>query len=242
MALEIILISSLSIISTIIGIWWARFCVCHQRLIAGAVGFAAGVMLYLSISELLIKPLRSNPWPTVLLWFVLGIIIIALLDWILPHVHHFYGTKKISSSLTKMAFLIAIGMILHDIPEGIAIAGTYSLDKSWGWLVGLGVAIHNIPEELVIALPLIITKQKKTLIILAIASALAEPFGALLGIGFGQISPAILLPMTVFTGGAMTYIAIHELIPFGLKIKPVSGFIIGLIIGLLAFGILASIL
>ena len=53
-------------------------------------------------------------------------------------------------------------------PEGFAIAGTYLNNPSWGWLVGLGVAIHNIPEEFAMALPLIITGQKKTLLIFAI--------------------------------------------------------------------------
>lgn len=238
--ISIFLISSLSVLSTILGVFWAKICSYRPRIVAGAIGFSTAVMLYLGIGELFIKPMQFLPWPTVLFWFLVGMIIIAIIDWLLPHFHHRHPTNKKQESLIMMALLIAVGMIIHDFPEGFAIAGTYLNNPNWGWLVGLGVAIHNIPEEFAMALPLIITGQKKTLLILAIFSALAEPLGALLGISTREIFANWLLPMTIFAGGAMTFIAISELMPLGLRIKHLSSFIIGLIIGLISFGILAS--
>lgn len=239
MITQIILISSLSIFSTIVGVFWARLCSDRPKIVAGAIGFSTAIMLYLGIFELCIKSMQLLPWINVIFWFVIGLLVIAIIDWILPHFHHHTANKK-SDSLIIMASLIAVGMIIHDFPEGFAIAGTYINNPSWGWLVGLGVAIHNIPEEFAMALPLIITKQNKTLLIFAIFSALAEPLGALVGIGAKETFNNLILPMTIFAGGAMTFIAIGELIPFGLRVKHLNSFIYGIIIGLVLFGILAS--
>jgi len=240
MAYTILLISSLSIFSTIIGVFWAKNCADRPKIVAGAIGFSTAIMLYLSVFELFIKPMQLLPWQNVIFWFLIGVIVVAIIDWILPHIHHHNTKNTKQDSLIMMALLIAIGMVIHDFPEGFAIAGTYLNNSNWGWLVGLGVAIHNIPEEFAMALPLIITGQKKTLLILAIFSALAEPMGALLGISTGETFANWLLPMTIFAGGAMFFIAIGELMPFGLRIKHFGSFIMGIIIGLVSFGILAS--
>jgi len=249
MTKEIILISSLSVISTLFGIGIAYLIVNYVKnpsikkpLEATAIGYSAGIMVVLSLVELLWHPMQIANKFNVITWFIFGIIIIWLLDLILPHIHHFHEKAGERKYLLKLGLLIAVGFILHDFPEGMSIAGTYSISKEWGLLVGLSVALHNIPEEFAMSLPIIMLNNVKLLIIIGILSALAEPMGALIGIAVTSQYGVIIPYFTAFAGGAMIYIAVSELAPFGLKIKPEKYFAIGSIVGIISYFLLSYLL
>jgi ZIP family zinc transporter len=229
--LSIILLSFLSVISTVIGIGCAYLCKKSTKKIIVGIGFSAGIMLIISFLELLPKSIKAGNFLNSAIGIFAGIVLMLSLNIIFPHTHFFKEKGKLSWQL-KTAYLVALGLILHDIPEGFALANSYILAPSLGILVAISIALHNIPEEFAMAVPLIINKDKKALIKLGAVSALAEPAGAVLGILAVSIAPALNPFFMAFAAGAMIFISLHELFPMARKYKKTSYFLIGFLLSI----------
>lgn len=61
-------------------------------------------------------------------------------------------------------------------------ANAYLASPSLGMLVALTIAMHNLPEQIAIAIPAFAAGDRRLLWAAAIASALAEPAGAAIGL------------------------------------------------------------
>ncbi len=179
--IAVILLSLISVISTIIGIFLAFFCKESKKKIAIGIGFSAGIMLAISFFELIPESVKSSSFLNTIFALAFGAFFIFILDYIFSHTHFIKEKGKLNWQL-KTAYLVAIGIVLHDFPEGFALANSYILLPSLGILVAISIALHNIPEEFAMAVPLVITKNKKRLIQLGIISAFAEPLGAIFGL------------------------------------------------------------
>ena len=232
--LTIILLSSLSVITTLIGVGLALFFKKSGKGIAIGIGFSAGIMLVISFLELLPEAIKDSGFLPALISAFLGIILIYSLNLIFPHIH-FAQEKGVLPWQIKTAYLVALGLILHDFPEGFAMANSYIYAPGLGWLVAISIAIHNIPEEFAMAIPLIIAKRKKSLFKLTIFSALAEPLGAIIGIFVCVIVPTLNSLFMAFAAGAMIFISIHELYPMAKKYKKISYFILGIGLSLITY-------
>jgi ZIP family zinc transporter len=112
---------------------------------------------------------------------VLGMLVIAALHWVIPHTHLVQEEGVYRQNLLRTAYLVALGLILHDVPEGFAMANSYLASPSLGVLVALAIALHNIPEEFAMAVPIIMAKRRRFLYTAAFLSGLAEPLGAMVG-------------------------------------------------------------
>lgn len=77
----------------------------------------------------------------------------ASLHVIIPHTHLVEESGRIDARMLESAYLVAFGLILHDFPEGFAMANSYVASPSSGVLVALAIALHNIPEEFAMAAP-----------------------------------------------------------------------------------------
>ena len=58
-------------------------------------------------------------------------------------------------TLLGLGYLIMLGIAMHDLPEGMAIAMGGELKARTGMVIALAIAIHNIPEGMAIAAPLL---------------------------------------------------------------------------------------
>lgn len=87
--------------------------------------------------------------------------------------------------------MVVIGLILHDVPEGFAMANAYIASPSLGLLVGLAIALHNLPEELAMAVPALKLRSQRFLLQAAALSALAEPLGAVIGLVAVEAVPGL---------------------------------------------------
>lgn len=65
--------------------------------------------------------------------------------------------------LVRSAYLVAFGLILHDMPEGFAMANAYIASPDLGVFVGLAVALHNLPEEFAMSVPVVAIRSKSLL-------------------------------------------------------------------------------
>lgn len=119
-----------------------------------------------------------------------------------------------NANLNKvLLFVVAIG--IHNLPEGIAAGvGFGSGDTSQALMIAGGIALQNIPEGMVIIAPMLAAgvSPKKTLIS-AIITGFVEVVGTLIGFFAVRVSAAVLPFALAFAGGTMLYVISDEMIP-----------------------------
>lgn len=124
-----------------------------------------------------------------------------------PESHHNANLNKV------LLFVLAIA--IHNLPEGIAAGvGFGSGDTTQALIIAGGIALQNIPEGMVIIAPMLAAgiSPRKTFI-LAMITGLVEVVGTLIGYFAVSISTAILPFALAFAGGTMLYVISDEMIP-----------------------------
>ena len=112
-----------------------------------------------------------------------------------------------------LLFVMAIG--IHNLPEGIAAGvGFGSGNTAEALLIAGGIALQNIPEGMVIIAPMLSAgvKPSKTFFF-AFLTGLVEVVGALLGYLAVSVATVILPFALAFAGGTMLYVISDEMIP-----------------------------
>jgi ZIP family zinc transporter len=112
-------------------------------------------------------------------------------------------------------WLFVFAIVLHNLPEGMAIGVSFAQeDLSVGMPLTTAIAIQDIPEGLAVAFALRaagLTPVRAAII--AAASGVMEPLGAILGIGLSS-GFAIAYPIGLgLAAGAMIFVVSHEVIP-----------------------------
>jgi ZIP family zinc transporter len=206
------------------------------------LGFSAGVMIYISFLELLPLAIdKAGPLIGVIAFFI-GIIFIAILDIVIPHeykeehkafahesdvekhqVRHRIderfqpGKKNRRSIMLHTGILTALGIAIHNFPEGLAVfSSVVAGNVTLGLLVAIAVALHNIPEGIIVFIPIHeATGNAKMAFLASLSSGLAEPLGALIGYAILMpfLTPALLASLLAFAAGIMVYISLDELLP-----------------------------
>lgn len=216
------LLSSLAGLSTLIGTIPIFFSVKNkERLISCALSFAAGVMICVSITDLIPEAfilLQSifQPIPALLflgIFFTAGIIFSMLIDKLFPQTENSTIQNK---KLYRVGIVSMLAIICHNLPEGIATYLTSSQNKGLGLALSIAIALHNIPEGISISIPVYYaTNSKKKAFFYTLLSGLSEPLGAM--IAFLFLSPIInnFIMSILFSAiaGIMIHISMYELIP-----------------------------
>jgi ZIP family zinc transporter len=199
------------------------------------MGFSAGIMVLISVVELIPESMRGAGPVTSLVAVALGAAIVATLHVIIPHTHLVEEKGKLDPRLLRSAYLVAFGLILHDFPEGFAMANSYVASPSLGILVALAIALHNIPEEFAMAAPAVTLRRKRFLFGAAFLSALAEPAGAVIGLLAVRVDPGLNPLFMGFAAGAMIFVSFHELLPLAHRYGNMQLFALGAALGGVAY-------
>lgn len=174
------------------------------------LGFAAGIMIGVSVFELLPHGIQLSNIFYAAGGFVLGCILMWLLD-------HFLSRTSYSQSsfkYQKLGYYIALGIGAHNLPEGLAIGAGFSATPTLGLIVALSIGLHNIPEGMSIAMPLKVHGVNwKRIILITTLAGLTTPFGTLVGTLVGNISSTVITLALGMAAGSMIYISSDELIP-----------------------------
>ncbi|MCI6869603.1 MAG: ZIP family metal transporter [Selenomonadales bacterium] len=194
----------------------------------GLTGFAAGVMVAASVWSLLIPAMDQSEsmgqlafLPAVIgFWF--GILFLLLLDHLVPHLHLNSEEQEGPVCNLSKRFMLVLAVVLHNIPEGMAVGvvyaswimGTSDITLAAALALSIGIAIQNFPEGAIISLPLRAegTGSWKAFI-LGVLSGAVEPIGAALTILFASMVIPVLPYLLSFAAGAMIYVVVEELIP-----------------------------
>ena len=128
------------------------------------------------------------------------------------HLHR--RNPPVNPQLLKSGILIAIGITIHNFPEGIAVGAGYMHSPQFGLFIAMAIMLHNIPEGIATALPLCKSGLSRwSSFKVAFFSGLVEPVGALVA-GLFLANFQILIPGALaFAGGVMVFITLDELIP-----------------------------
>lgn len=211
---QILLYSSISGLATAIGGLFAIYlCKPECKTISVLLGFAAGVMLGVTFFDLLPGSIEYSSWSLAVLGFALGVLLMYGLERLVPHLHK----RQIiagSNPYIKMGIFVALGIALHNLPEGLAIGAGYEAAPELGGMIAIAIALHNIPEGLGLSIPLKAGKMEPLKIIgICLLAGIFTPIGTLLGTLFMGLSQSFVGMSLAFAAGAMLYIAFDELVP-----------------------------
>ncbi len=206
----------------------------NKRLLCLSLGFSAGVMIYVSMIELLGAARESlttelgtaaGNWASIISFFG-GMLVVAGIDRLVPsyeNPHELHMLEEMSDEareknprLMRMGVLSAIAIAVHNLPEGMATFAAALKDPALGISIAIAIAIHNIPEGIAVSVPIFYaTGDRKKAFAWSFLSGLAEPAGAV--IGYLILAP--FLSETVFgilfasVAGIMVFISFDELLP-----------------------------
>lgn len=162
--------------------------------------------------------------------FVLGNISIRLLN---SNIH-----SNNSSNLYRVGILSMISLLLHNIPEGIAVFMSAYANINIGLKICIAIMLHNIPEGIVISVPLYHSGvDKKKVILYTFASGIIEPMGGLLGFILLRniMNEVILSYILIFVAGLMINLAMNDILKECLSYNKKKYLISGIILGTLFF-------
>jgi zinc transporter ZupT len=139
---------------------------------------------------------------------------------------------EINPGLLKTGALLAIGITIHNLPEGIAVGAGYMHMPQFGIFIAMAILLHNIPEGIATALPLCRGgMRRRDAFLVALFSGLAEPIGAFAAALFLNNFLFLIPGSLAFAGGVMIFITLDELIPIAREHGHQHFVAIGIILG-----------
>lgn len=226
----------------------------NTRFLSIALGFSAGVMIYVSMIEIfqeanvvLINHFGNTGgrWITAAAFFV-GILIMAVIDNLVPSYENPHSLQSIEDmqeheghtvDLTRIGIVSAKAIAVHNFPEGLATFMAALTDIGIAIPIAVAIAIHNIPEGIAVSVPLYHgTGNRKKALLYSCLSGLSEPLGALVGFLLFRpyLNDVVFGIVFAIVAGIMVYIAFDELLPaaekYGEHHIAISGLVAGMLV------------
>ncbi len=224
----------------------------NRTFLSMALGFSAGVMIYVSLVEIFVKAKdalvqvhgeHGGAWLTVAAFFG-GILGIAIIDRMIPsyeNPHEAHAVEEMQRSiapdsrLMRMGIFTALAIAIHNFPEGLATFFGVLQDPAVGIAITVAIAIHNIPEGISVAVPIYFaTGSRRRAFWLSFLSGVAEPVGAIVGYTILRpfFSPTVFGLIFAFVAGIMVFVSLDELLPTAKEYGRGHVAIYGLIFGM----------
>ncbi|MFH1540906.1 MAG: ZIP family metal transporter [Elusimicrobiota bacterium] len=174
------------------------------------VSFAAGIMLATSFFHLIPEATEISINASV--WVLCGFLAFYVIQNFLITIHPCVEENCKVHQLGIMSF---IGLSVHSLLDGIAIAIGFEVSTSIGLFTAFAVILHEFPEGLVTTGILIHTGEtRKKIWIYSLIVALATPFGVIVSLLFlKNLSSNVLGIILSITAGSFVYLAAADLIP-----------------------------
>lgn len=181
------------------------------------LGFASGIMIAASIWSLIIPALdMTSNFLVILLGFISGGLFLILINKLISKID---GKNKYKKNKNFMLFL---AIMLHNIPEGMAVGLAFasaatvnsSVTLVSAFAFAIGIAIQNIPEGAAISLPLRSSGMSKgKSFLFGLGSGIVEPiFGVVTVCIMGFVSQTLPFFLS-FAAGTMIFVVCSDLIP-----------------------------
>jgi ZIP family zinc transporter len=176
-------------------------------------------MILVSFVELLQGGVETVGFGPAHLAFFAGMLGMFLIDFLIPHEymaerHRTEGAGQ--EGLLKTGLLVALGIGIHNFPEGMATFAGAMQDVSLGVAIAGAIALHNIPEGLAVSAPVYAaTGSRSKAFLWSFLAGVAEPAGAAVAalVLLPFLSEAVLGLMLAVVAGIMVFISLDELLP-----------------------------
>jgi zinc transporter, ZIP family len=200
-----------------------------------SLSFAGGVMLTASFTSLILPAVEKGGFLKTALGVILGFGVMALVERLFPHEHPNIGQEGILPLKMKKLTLIVVGIIIHNIPEGLSVGIATAYSGKDGLMTALAISIQDIPEGLVVSLPIYaLGGGMGTALSIGFLSGGIEGLFSLFGFGFMRVFEGSLPVGMGFGGGAMLYITVKEVFPEayleGRAFATTLGFLVGVLL------------
>ncbi len=215
-----------------------------NRLLAFSLGFAAGIMLLISLMEMLPAALAAEGMSPVLGYgmFIFGLLGYFGLDRMLPHAHPQdlmqNRCSRCQNRSSAQPFCSLSASVCITSRKGLPPLSRRAATGAGIWYRP-AVALHNIPEGLAVAGPVYAaTGSKRTAILWAGISGLAEILGGVLAwlILGSMISPVVMAAIMAAVAGIMVALSVDELMPLAKEIDPNNNPSYGVLCGMSVMG------
>jgi zinc transporter, ZIP family len=222
-----------------------------RNLLSVALGFSAGVMLYISFVELYSQAQavltrshgKAGGGIIAALSFFSGMMLIAAIDFLIPSYENPHEAGLVEEmqqeagrhQLHRLGLLTALAIGIHNFPEGMATFFAALTDRTVGISIAVAIALHNIPEGISVSIPIYYaTGNRKKAFWYSFLSGLSEPLGAI--IGYLVLRPFLSDSMMGITfaavAGIMVFISLDQLVPHAKKYSTGHQSVYGLIGGM----------
>lgn len=219
--IQAILASTLTFLLTVLGSSLVLFFKkINKNIMDALLGISGGIMFAAAIFSLLLPSIeQANSLNLLTIVVVPASILIGTI--ILIFLNKLVEKKIVKNNGAKNVFLLIISIILHNIPEGLAIGVAFSsasilpsVSIASAISLTIGIAVQNFPEGAAISIPLRRSglSRIKSFIIGSL-SGIVEIFAAFIGAILVMKITLVLPFFLAFAAGAMLYVVIEELIP-----------------------------
>lgn len=212
-----IVIALLNLVGALLVVVWRNP---SPRMLDGALGFAAGIMLAASFTSLILPGIEYGGIVPVLIGLAAGALILDQADRWVPHAHVLItgGTRPDppGGSRVSSVLLFIVAITLHNMPEGLAVGvGFGAEDLSNALALMLAIGIQNIPEGLAVSVAALNAgfNRRFYATVTGIRAGLVEIPMAFLGAWAVQVAQSLLPYAMGFAAGAMLYVISDEIIP-----------------------------
>ena len=209
--LAVVLASCLACLVTMAGVYVInRYARWGNRNVAHFMSFAAGVLITVSIMHILPEAYTMNSNAPALV--LIGYLSLHILNHVLDH-YKIYTHEGIELSI---GLIPMIGIGVHSFIDGVIYSVTFNVSIFTGVLAAIGMVLHEFPEGIVTFLLLRRGgfSRKKAVWWSLVAAAFSTPLGTLVSFPFiRSIDDGTLGLMLAFSAGALLYVGATHLIP-----------------------------
>lgn len=221
-----------------------------------ALGFTGGVMLAASFWSLLSPSIEmaaeqypDMPWMPAAVGFTVGALFVFGLDKAAPHLHIDFDISEAEGPKSKLhsTSLLLIAIVIHNVPEGLAVGvlfgatanGAEGVTLASAVALAFGIGMQNFPEGFAVAMPLRgMGASRWKSFWYGQLSAIVEPIAGVIGAAAVYYMRPTLPYALAFAAGAMVYVVVEEVIPETQRQKHNDYAVLGLILGFVVMMVL----
>lgn len=187
-----------------------------DKILIYLVSFSAGTLMAGAFLHLIPESItelggRGNDLSRIFLFVLLGFSVFFVLEHFIKWHHHH---AREHPEIMPFSYLILVGDAIHNLIDGLIIAGSFVVSVSLGVMTSLLVAFHEIPQEIGDFGILIFGgfKRKKALL-LNFLSGITAILGGIMGFFLSEKIGNSFVFLLPFSAGGFIYIAASDLIP-----------------------------
>ncbi len=178
--------------------------------ISSMAAFAAGVLISISILDLMPEAFELGEPDMVAMGILIGVVGLFVLEKMSVWFHHHHEPHGHAPEIVG----VFLGDTLHNFIDGIAIGAAFLISVPAGIAAAIGVGMHELPQEIAdFGLYIKSGMKKKKILIWNLASSLATLVG---GVGIylaGDVLEGLEVYILALTAGMFLYISLADLVP-----------------------------